>query len=238
MPAQSPTLSPTLSAITAGLRGSSSGMPGLDLADEVGADVGGLREDAAAEPGEDGDQRAAEAEPDQRVDRRLRAVVEERREHAVVAGDADEREADDEQAGDRAAAEGDAAAPARRRRAPPRRRARSRAPTRSCRCSRSSRRGCPPIAKPAATAMFCTKISATNSTTPTAGDRRVLAVQVRAGAGLDGGGDRLHALVAGREREQRARGERTVEDRAARADERDHDSMVRQEVTQGGSSLR
>ena len=70
MPAQSPTLSPTLSAITAGLRGSSSGMPGLDLPDEVGADVGGLREDAAAEPREDRDQRASEGEPDEVVDGR------------------------------------------------------------------------------------------------------------------------------------------------------------------------
>ena len=45
----------------------------LDLPDEVGTDVGGLREDAAAEPGEDRDERAAEGEPDQVVDRRLRA---------------------------------------------------------------------------------------------------------------------------------------------------------------------
>ena len=88
------------------------GDAGLDLADEVGADVGRLREDAAAEPGEHRDQRAAEAEPDQRVDGRLRAVVEERRQRAVVAGDADQRQPDDQQAGDRAAAEGD---PQRRR---------------------------------------------------------------------------------------------------------------------------
>ena len=47
------------------------GDPGLDLPDEVGADVGGLGEDAAAEPGEDRDQRAAEPEPDQGVDRLL-----------------------------------------------------------------------------------------------------------------------------------------------------------------------
>ena len=47
----------------------------LDLADQVGADVGGLREDAAAESREDGDQRAAEREPDQVVDRRLLRVV-------------------------------------------------------------------------------------------------------------------------------------------------------------------
>ena len=45
------------------------GDAGLDLADEVGADVGGLGEDAAAESSEDRDQRAAEAQADQRVDR-------------------------------------------------------------------------------------------------------------------------------------------------------------------------
>ena len=43
------------------------GDAGLDLADEVGADVGGLRVDAAAEPGEDRDERAAEGEPDEVV---------------------------------------------------------------------------------------------------------------------------------------------------------------------------
>ena len=41
---------------------------GLDLADEIAADVGALGEDAAAETGEDRDQRSAEAERDQRVD--------------------------------------------------------------------------------------------------------------------------------------------------------------------------
>ena len=45
------------------------GNAGLDLADEVGADVRALGEDAAAETGEDRDQRGAEAERDQRVDR-------------------------------------------------------------------------------------------------------------------------------------------------------------------------
>src|SRR3546814_16624484 len=38
------------------------------LADEVGADVGGLGEDAAAEAREDRDQRSAEGERDERVD--------------------------------------------------------------------------------------------------------------------------------------------------------------------------
>ena len=48
------------------------GDAGLDLADDVGADVGALGEDAAAQTGEDGDQRAAEAEADERVDGVLR----------------------------------------------------------------------------------------------------------------------------------------------------------------------
>ena len=46
------------------------GDAGLDLADQVGADVGGLGEDAAADPQEQGEQRAAEAEADE--DRRGR----------------------------------------------------------------------------------------------------------------------------------------------------------------------
>ena len=41
---------------------------GLDLADQIAADVGALGEDAAAETGEDRDQRSAEAERHQRVD--------------------------------------------------------------------------------------------------------------------------------------------------------------------------
>ena len=73
MPAQSPTLSPTLSAMVAGLRGSSSGNAGLDLADEVAADVGALGENAAAETGEDRDQRGAETERDQCVDHGTRS---------------------------------------------------------------------------------------------------------------------------------------------------------------------
>ena len=48
------------------------GDAGLDLADEVGADVGGLGEDAAADAQEQGEQRAAEAEPDE--DRRARVL--------------------------------------------------------------------------------------------------------------------------------------------------------------------
>ncbi len=45
------------------------GDPGLDLAHQVGAHVGRLGEDAAAQTGEHGDQRAAEAEAHEGVDR-------------------------------------------------------------------------------------------------------------------------------------------------------------------------
>ena len=78
----------------------------LDLADEVGADVGALREDAAAEAREDRDQRAAEGEAHERVHGRgLRDVAQ--AQGAVVAGDAQQAEADDEDARHGAALEGD-----------------------------------------------------------------------------------------------------------------------------------
>ena len=105
MPAQSPTLSPTLSAMTAGLRGSSSGIPASILPTRLGADIGRLRVDAAAETREDGDQRAAEREADEIVDRGARAVVEQVGEHPVVPGDAD-TQPDDEETRHRAGAEG------------------------------------------------------------------------------------------------------------------------------------
>ena len=82
-------------------------MPASILPDEVGADVGGLRVDAAAEPREDRDEGAAEGEADEVVDRRLAAVADPVGERPVVTGDAEQTEADDEQARHRARAEGD-----------------------------------------------------------------------------------------------------------------------------------
>ena len=109
MPAQSPTLSPTLSAIVAGIARIVLGNARFDLADEVGADVGALGEDAAAETGEDRDQRGAEAERDQRVDDDAvgHRVAERTGEHPVVDGDAEQREAGDQKSGHRARLEGD-----------------------------------------------------------------------------------------------------------------------------------
>ena len=69
---------------------------GLELADQVGADVGCLGVDATAEAGEHRDQRGTEGKPDQRIE-----VLEE----TVGEGDADEPEPDDEEPGDRATPE-------------------------------------------------------------------------------------------------------------------------------------
>ena len=66
----------------------------LDLPDEVGADVGRLRVDAAAEPREDRDERATEGQPDEVVDRRLRRVADGAGEHPVVARDAEQPKPD------------------------------------------------------------------------------------------------------------------------------------------------
>ena len=85
------------------------GNASLDLADEVGADVGALGEDAAAETGEDRDQRCAEAERDQRVHCRAVGdrVAENARQHYEIDRHPEKREAGDEQAGHRAGAESD-----------------------------------------------------------------------------------------------------------------------------------
>ena len=68
IPAQSPTLSPTLSAMTAGFRGSSSGIPASTLPTRSAPDVRALGVDAAADPGEEAHQGGAEQEADHRED--------------------------------------------------------------------------------------------------------------------------------------------------------------------------
>ncbi len=73
------------------------GDAGFDLADEVAANVRTLGEDAAAETGEDGDQRGAEAERNERIDNAavVRLEVEGAGEDEVVAGNANQCEACD-----------------------------------------------------------------------------------------------------------------------------------------------
>ncbi len=80
----------------------------LDLAHQVRADVGGLGVDAAAELGEQGHERGAEAEADDQ-ERRLGNghVADERGVEHEDAPHAEQREGDDEEAGDRTAAHRD-----------------------------------------------------------------------------------------------------------------------------------
>ena len=90
--------------MTAGLRGSSSGIPGFDLADEVRADVGGLGVDAAAELREQRDERRAESVADDQErdasshhSRRIARRRREHREHGEEPADAEQRHRDGEQ---------------------------------------------------------------------------------------------------------------------------------------------
>ena len=68
-----------------------------------------------------------------------------------------------------------------------------------------------------------------NRTTPTHGDRRVLAVQVGARALLDRRGDARIRSLPGESASSERDGERAIDDGAARADERDHDAVVASE---------
>ena len=104
MPAQSPTLSPTLSAMVAGLRGSSSGMPASTLPTRSAPTSAALvkmppptrRNRASSEP----------PKPKPIEDRRARVLED----HDDERG-AEQAEADGEHAGDAAGAEGDRRAP-------------------------------------------------------------------------------------------------------------------------------
>ncbi len=91
--------------MTAGLRGSSSGMPASTLPDEVGADVGGLGVDAAAELREERDERRAEAVPDDQEGDLGRRDLGEPGHQPVEAADSEERHGHDEEARDGAAPE-------------------------------------------------------------------------------------------------------------------------------------
>ncbi len=82
------------------------GNSGLDLADQVGADVGGLGEDTAAKTGEDRNQRCAECEGDKGVDDDavVGRVACNRRQIVKEDRDREQAEAGDEHAGDRSRA--------------------------------------------------------------------------------------------------------------------------------------
>ena len=82
------------------------GDAGLDLADQVGTDVRTLGEDAAAEAGEDRDQRRAEGQADQGLEDGA-LLDAHAQQDAVIDRDAEQAERHDEHAGDRTRLEGD-----------------------------------------------------------------------------------------------------------------------------------
>ena len=220
MPAQSPTLSPTLSAITAGIARIVLGNARLDLAHQVGADVRAFGEDAAAQPRENRDQRAAEAQADQGlqdvVERALvlRVGVEQRE----ITGDTEQPQAHHQQAGDGAALERDVE-----------------------RLLQAAARGfggahvgahrdvhaddaerpenSAPMAKPQAVAQpsFGMKPIARNRICADDRDGRVLALEVGARAFANRRCDFLHARVARGQRNDPPRLQRAVDDRDQRA---------------------
>ena len=105
MPAQSPTLSPTLSAITPGLRGSSSGMPASTLPTRSAPTSAPLVKMPPPSRAKIEISEPPKARPMSACS--VRPGHAHRDQNPVIAGDADEAEADDQHAGDRAAAKCD-----------------------------------------------------------------------------------------------------------------------------------
>ena len=178
------------------------GDAGLDLAHQVGAHVGRLGEDAAAQTGEHGDQRAAEAEAHERVDR-VALVGAGQDQDPVVAGDAEQGQARHEQAGHRAALEGHLERAATRPlRADSATRALARTDT-FMPMKPAAAEKVPPIRNPIAPG--CPRDPGPRARREhdrehdrDAADDRVLAAQVGRRALLHGARDALHLVVAGR----------------------------------------
>ena len=206
----------------------------LDLADEVGADIGGLGVDAAAEAGEDRDQRAAEGKTDEVLGCGVLALVEPLDENPVVAGHAEQPEADNQQARDRPGGECD---PQRRRdallgclRGTDVRADRDVHPDEAG-CRRED--GADQEADRRIPAEVVPEPDDEEEDDGDEGDRRVLAAEVGGCALLHGLRDLLHPLCSGRKPEEPERLENAVDDRDARTDERDQDGMVSDEVGHG-----
>ncbi len=203
----------------------------LDLPHEVGADVGRLREDAAAESCEDGDQRTTEREADQIVDRRVGRVVQEIGEHPVVTGDTEQSEPDDEESGDGSGLEGDVEcglhAPLRRLGCAD---VRAHGDVHADEAGRRGQHRADQEADRRPPAELVVEAEDQERHDGDDGDRRVLLLQVRGRAFLDGARDLLHPLRARGLAHEPDREVEAVADRHACADEREQHGMVVEEA--------
>ena len=203
----------------------------LDLPDEIRAHVRGLRVDAASETREDRDQRAAEGEADEVVHGRAGTVPDPAREHPVVAGHAEQPEADDEESRHGAGSERD-----------PERGLKPLA-GRLCRsdvrahgdvhpdeAGRSRQERADEEAECDAPAQLVVEAEQEERRDRDDRDRRVLLAEVRGRALLDGAGDLAHPLVPGRLLEQPPGEIQPVQDRHGCAHEREPDGVVYEEV--------
>ena len=203
MPAQSPTLSPTLSAITAGLRGSSSGMPASILPTRSAPTSAAFVKMPPPSRAKTEISEPPKASPIEVVDRAVLRVVEPVREDPVVAGDAEQGEPDDEEAGDRAGAEGDVE----RRLEPAAGRlggagVRAHGDVHADEAGRGGEHGADQEADRRSPAELVVEADQEERHDRDDRDRRVLLAQVRRRALLHGARDLLHPLVAGRLLEQ------------------------------------
>ena len=213
MPAQSPTLSPTLSAITAGLRGSSSGMPASTLPTRSAPTSAPLVKMPPPRRAKIEISEPPKARPTSACSDVVGVAAGDVEHHAVVARHAEQAEADHQHAGDGAAAERDlqrrVEADAGRLRG---------AHVGAHRhvhadVAGERRRGSRRRAKPPAVPQLSAKPRTRNSTTPTMAMVRVLAVQVGlAPSWMAAAISCMRALPAGCARIQRA-DEHAVKDR-------------------------
>ncbi|VXB37794.1 hypothetical protein LUTEI9C_150031 [Luteimonas sp. 9C] len=187
------------------------GNAGFDLAHQIRADIRALGEDAAAQAREDRDQRAAEGQAHQCVQRVLAGDAETRQQHPVT-GHAQQAEADDQHAGDRAAAERDV---------------HGRTDAAACGLGRAdvglhrhvhadvARRARQHRAEQEADAGGPPQEHTDEDEQHRAddGDRQILSIEIRAGAFLDRACDVLHPCVPGRLPVDPAGGDHAVENR-------------------------
>ena len=202
-------------------------MPASILPDQVGADVCGLGVDAAAETGEDGDERASEGEPDQVVDRGARRIADPVGEHPVVTRDSEQSEPDDEEAGDRSGAKSDV-----ERGAQSVLRRLGRAHVGAHRDEHADEagggreHGTDEEADCGSPAELVVEAEEEERYDRDERDRPVLPLQVRGGAFLDGARDLLHSLRACRLAEQPDGEADPVGHGSQRAQQREEDGMI------------